>query len=480
MGGLRRIAARPGLVRNFASLLGAEAVTRILGIVTFILVVRSAGAEPLGHLVFAQALIGYVSVVGDGGLSTYMQRQIAGRSERIPEQVSAATVTQLGIGTLLGVVIAAIALLLPLESERARLLLVLTPVLVAQALSLLYVLQALEDMVPVALIRIVIQVVVSGIAIPGVLLTNDIVWMAAATWIGLTVGNLACWVMLRRRHAFRLAPFTLDVIPTLVRHGLPFLGIALVTQLLLNLDVVVLGLIRDPAEVGEYGAAFRLIFLLFSVSGILATAVLPQLVWRFRDDIGRFTMLLETLVRLVARITLPVTALLVVESSRAVPQLLGPDFIASAPLVSVLSGWLPLGFYNTVLGIGLIAAGLQKRYFQAAAVAAVTSAAMLILLVPLYGSWGAAWTLIAREGVILALFTLVTMRLRLASPLRELLGQSHMFVVPVGALIALAWAWPGRPLAVSIGAWLLVVLALEAAARWPVLRELAGVRQPPP
>lgn len=473
----RRMLER-GIVRNFVSLLGAEGITRLLGVVTFVVVVRSVGPASIGHLVFAQAILSYVSVLGDGGLTTYMQRQIASRTGSIAEQVTAATTVQAGIGGVLAAVLVAGALLLPIESDRSRLLIVLAPALLVQGLSLAYVLQALEDMVPVALVRIAIQVVVSAISLPGVVLTGDIAWMAVATWAGLAVGNLFVWVALRRRHRFRLARFPASMLVSLVRNGMPFLGIAIVTALLLNVDIIVLGMSRPPDEVGEYGAAFRLVFLLFSVSGILATVALPQLVSRFAHDRKRYTVLLETLVRLVARTAFPVVALLAVEATTIVPALLGADFEASAPLVAVLAGWLPLGFYNTAVGVGLIAAGLHHRYLQAVAVAGAVSIGLLIGLVPTLGAPAAAWILLVRETVILLLFTTIAVRARLASPAPQLLRQLHMIVVPASSLVLLALLWPDRPPLASLVTWAGATLALEGMAGWPVLRELGAIARP--
>ena len=107
-----------------------------------------------------------------------------------------------------------------------------------------------------------------------------------------------CWTLLRRREAIRVRRPDADEVIGLLTRGLPFLGSALLIQAIINLDVIVLGVLRSTRDVGIYSAAFRLAFFALMLAGLVATAVFPQLVHRWQADRMSFQRLLARLIRL--------------------------------------------------------------------------------------------------------------------------------------------------------------------------------------
>ena len=249
---LRGLAQR-GLVRNFAALLIAEVITRASSIVSVALVARIVGAPAMGYLALAQALTAFASMLGDGGITTLAQRQIAARHDAAGRVATVATVAQVILGTLALVLFGIAALVLPLPPEASRLLIVLLPVVLGQALSLVYVLQALERMRSVAAVKVVTQLTTAVVGLTLVFLTDDVLWVAVATTVGIVAGDaVSAWILLRE-HRLRPVPAALAGLGSMISEGSPFLGITLLTQVLLQLDIIVLGFMRPAAEVGPYG-----------------------------------------------------------------------------------------------------------------------------------------------------------------------------------------------------------------------------------
>jgi O-antigen/teichoic acid export membrane protein len=142
----------------------------------------------------------------------------------------------------------------------------------------------------------------------------------------------------------------------------------------------------------------------------------------------------------------------------------------------VLAFWIPLGFYNSVVAIGLVAAGQQRTYLLIAAVGAVITTALLLALVPLFGGMGAAAAVVIREAAMLVLFSFVSAAGLATNTIGVFLRQLLWLLVPLGLLLALNAVMPNLSLFVSLGIVLLSVLAIEWLGGWRLYRDLLGIR----
>lgn len=472
---LRGLAQR-GLVRNFAALLIAEVITRASSIVSVALVARIVGAPAMGYLALAQALTAFASMLGDGGITTLAQRQIAARHDAAGRVATVATVAQVILGTLALVLFGIAALVLPLPPEASRLLIVLLPVVLGQALSLVYVLQALERMRSVAAVKVVTQLTTAVVGLTLVFLTDDVLWVAVATTVGIVAGDVvSAWILLRE-HRLRPVPAALAGLGSMISEGSPFLGITLLTQVLLQLDIIVLGFMRPAAEVGYYTGAYRLVLFVFTLSGLLSQAAFPQLVRRYVEDGARFQRLVRLLVRVAAHFTLPVTSMFIVEAPSIIRAVFGPEFAPGSDIMRILALWIPLGFYNSVVAIGLVAGGQQRTYLAIAAAGSVVTAVLLLVLVPPYGGLGAAAAVVLREATMLVLFSVASATALATDTIGVLLRQLLWLFVPLACLLGLNAVLPNLSLFVSLGVVVLSVLAIEWLGGWRLYRDLLGIR----
>lgn len=464
--------ARNGLVRNFTALFSAEIITKTLALVSFAVVSRVVGPAAMGFLAVAQTLTAFAAMVADGGISTLSQRQIAADASRVRNVASLATVAQVALASLTMMVAAVIIAVAPIGGEVTRLLVVLLPVFLAQAFSLVYVLQGLERMRDVAYVRVATQVTTAGLALVMVLATSDVLWAAIAIPIGTFLGDGLCLWFLFRRYHLRFEAVGIRPVGMVIRGGSAFLGIALLTQMLNSMDVIALSIFGSPEAVGIYSVAYRLVLVAFTVSALLTQAAFPQLVRRFRSNIGRFQDLLRLLVRLAAHFTLPATAMLVVEAPSIIRALFGPDFAASSDVLRLLAFWIPLGFYNSVIAIALVAAGRQQMYLGIVGFGVVVTAVGLVILVPIAGSIGAAQAVLVREASMVVLFSLASSQTLRTGTIRIFARQALWFIVPFAALFALNLALPFFSLFLSLAVLLASVLLVEWASGWPLMTEL--------
>ena len=144
-----------------------------------------------------------------------------------------------------------------------------------------------------------------------------------------------------------------------VRQALPFWWLAIVTQVFVGVDVVMLGIWRAPEEVGIYAAAFRLVaFLLLGIS-LINTAVFPMVAAAGQ----RGASALVAIVKLYWMVALAVAACLLLVGLPMTPMFLklayGDGFRAAVPLMRILIVGSAIQTLNGALAQPLLAVGKE-------------------------------------------------------------------------------------------------------------------------
>lgn len=462
------------LVRGATLLLASEVAGRVLTLVSMLVVARVLGPMALGQLAIAQAVVAYASVLGDGGLTTLTQRTMVREPVQAERLASTTTTIQLALSTVLVIALLGASAVLPVDEAVRHLVIVLSPLLAVQALNLFYVLQAREQVGALAVVRTLGQTAVAGLSVALVIVTQSNTWVAVAIWTGALLADMFCFGALRSV-GFRVRLPDWDVGKHLLKSGWPYLGMALLSQVLLNFDVLVLGATRSSQEVGEYTAAYRIFLFTSGLVGLVVAVTFPELVRRFRDDPPAFASFLTALVRQSTRVGYALAAVVAVTAPEIISILYGAEYRKSGFILAVLFLSVPLAYCNSLLGQGLLAAGRERDYLANIAVTAAVAIAAVLVLVPRYGAGAAAWVVLAGELVTLTLFNLVYARHVNVVPARELAVQLPWLAAPALSLWVLTAAWHSAPLYAEVGVWIVSLLVLDLATGRQFYRESIGL-----
>lgn len=169
---------------------------------------------------------------------------------------------------------------------------------------------------------------------------------------------------------------------SMIRYGLNLTGFELVNFFSRNLDNILIGRVWGDAALGFYSRAYRLV--LFPVSQIrtpLVAVAMPALS-RLQDEPLRFRNYYRRLLSILAIACMPISAFVVVASEPLVLTLLGPQWLAVAPL----AGWLAVAaFLQPVAGLFgavLMAKGLANRHFRCGFASALFLTLVFITTIP--------------------------------------------------------------------------------------------------
>ncbi|MEE9903818.1 MAG: oligosaccharide flippase family protein [Chlorobium sp.] len=170
----------------------------------------------------------------------------------------------------------------------------------------------------------------------------------------------------------------------------PLLGVSLVSMIAYWLDILLLGMLGGPVLSGLYQPAARTAGLLRAVlpafSGIAAPLVAALQAGDESAETGRLYRLVT---RWMVLLVTPATLFLMV-LPEPVLLLFGPRFSASAPALALLAAAAFVQSFGGIAGTVLSMAGHGRVTFLNALVALAVQVALSVLLIPLYGTAGAA------------------------------------------------------------------------------------------
>jgi O-antigen/teichoic acid export membrane protein len=446
---------------TLARLVG-EAVGKVASLAFFVVIARELGQEQFGDFVFAMSLSTVFLIVAGLGLQELLGREIAKDARRADDLVwNVIAVRGLALVALLVVMTGVVALQgRPLESAALILIVSLGIGFEDQAGVLYAVFNGRERQQYVAFTLIVNRVSTAlmgiGAAVAGAGAVTIAILFAAGSALGLlTAYWLMYWFVLRPRMSVRPRAWR-----TLLGTSVPLAVPGILGTLSFRMSVVLLGLVSaGSAEVGEFGAGYRLIEAAMFVPAAFNAAALA---WFSREaEIGRgFEMAIKTVLTLM----LPIGLGLALFADPLIEALYGADYAGAVTPLRLLGAMVVLwGVSSTVVTV-LVSRGRPDVYNLPALVALVPNAVLALVLIPGHGADGAAIAALAGAAVLVTLVLPRTARLvgagvsvrALAAPLA---GGAAMALC-AAALSGLPWI----PAAiVSVAVYAAAFLAIERA-----------------
>lgn len=372
LSGLKLRAARGG-----AATVAAQLSRQAIGLVGTMILARVLLPADFGLVAMVTAVVGFVAVFREMGLST-ATIQLETVTE---EQVSALFWVNLGVGLLLTLVVAALSPAVAWLYQEPRLLWI-TPVIASCFLTSglagqhRALLQRQMRFTALAVVDIVLELVQTGAGV-GLALAGWGYWAIVVNVpLGHLVGAVGLWWACRWRPSW---PVKGCDIRSLLSFGGHLVGFNLTSYLTRNLDKILVGRAWGEGELGLYNKSYNL--LLSPVSNItvpIGTVAVPALS-RLQDSPEEYRKLYLQVVSVIALVAMPIAALMFVAAEDLVQVVLGGRWAQAAAMLRLLGvsalfqpiyhthSWvqISLGRTDRLLRWGLISAALIVASFAA-------------------------------------------------------------------------------------------------------------------
>lgn len=392
------------LVRGVVGTAGVKVAARLLGLFAGILLARWLGAEGYGIYSFALAIVTLLAIPGQLGLPHFVVRQVAvylgrGNLSLIKGLLESAAFAVIITGGVLASVAALIVLFWVSESGAvnpdvliwafATLPFIgLCGILSASVRGLGYVVlgQIPDDLVrPIAFLCTLSAFVLVGLEVDA---KRGVQLYLAATVTATAVGG---WSLIKLRPVGFSQTQIQRKICEWAAGALPFLVLAGTYAVTQQSDIVMLGVMAEAAEVGVYRVAAIMAPLVVFGLTLVETAIAPHLA--MHHDAGNLYALQKIIsaAALAALLMGGAVATVFIFSGRLfLPLIFGAEFsVAAGPLAILASGYL----IAAATGPGAMALAMTGNVWigaVAVGVAGVLNIALNLVLIPYYGSMGAA------------------------------------------------------------------------------------------
>jgi lipopolysaccharide exporter len=351
-GGLARLASR-GAMWQSVSFLGGK----VLLLAATIVLARVLTPEEFGLVSLALVVIGFIDIIADLGVS---QALIYLDASRRRTNAALITTVTLGIGVAVALAVAAPVVGDQLNQPDTE------PLLRLLALSLF---AGSVGVVPDTLLRksldfrrrVPVQLSLSatrGVLAIVLALTGFGVWaLAIAQVVAQCVSSAVAWSLVDYRPGRDLWRINRQTLSELLRFGLPTAVNGLLSNLVLNVDYVIVGRVLGATQLGLYTLAFRVPeMLIVAVFQIVSTVAFPAYS-QVRKKLERVRRAYLRVVRLQSSYGLLMGGLLCVLAPLVVTEVFGSEWESSIRAMQALAVYaafrsLGMGVTDLLKGIG--------------------------------------------------------------------------------------------------------------------------------
>ena len=236
--------------------------------------------------------------------------------------------------------------------------------------------------------------------------------------------------------------------------ALPFAMHGLLWIIYYQIDIIILKALTTEAEVGFYGAAYRVMEIFAALPRVVFFVAFTRFAQCHADAPQELPKQMVKALRMLFLMILPCLVLAGFAQPFVIPLLFGQAFTISVGLLAVLLPGLALNMFNTVNETYLLTTGREIRLTPLLLKTSAANVVMNLVLIPRLGALGAAIATVGSE-IILCILGMMQM---LNSPVRPAVRRI-IFLIPSCLMVAVipSLYWLGLPMLSAMG--LLILLS---------------------
>jgi O-antigen/teichoic acid export membrane protein len=387
------------IIKNTFWLFSGQLVSRVLRAVIVIYAARVLGAGSWGAFSYAISIAAFLTVFSDIGINALITKEAARKSARKYRYLATAFFVKLALLVLLVVLVFVFLPYITNIPEAAMIMPILLLVFAFDTLRDLgsAVSRALEKMHIESLVGVFTNL---AIMVLGFILLFAYRTSVALAWgyaIGSALGLIMILYVLRDSFKNLFSNFDRSLIKPILATAWPFGLLSIMGVINLNTDIVMLGWMRTPEEVGYYSAAQKIVLLFYVIPSLIGTSIFPLLARSAYSAPARARAVLERSVAFVIMLSIPLTVLGIFFAPFIINILFGAVYIPSVLTFQILMLTLLIVYPTTLIGNAIFAYDVQKSFVPFVITSAIGNVFFNILLIPFYGIEGAAISTIATQ-----------------------------------------------------------------------------------
>ena len=454
------------LSHNILSLFSADLVRRVLGFISVAYLARILGKADFGAVNLGFAVLAYGMVLSAAGFPMIGTKKIA---QGAPLEIVGQVIGSRLISTILVLAMIIITVITGVQNRTITWLIILFLFsLLPQIFFVDWFFQGKETMGVVSAARILQSVVYLTVIFVFVRTADNVLWVAAGNICGECAASTLLFMQFRKKYSDIRIRFTPSL--HLFKQSAPLAIGLILTTLMMNYPVLALGILKTSSDVGIYSAAGKLVYFLMMGDRILVLLLLPASARKFHTSPEKFQRLLRDSLQWILLISLPLAVGGMLIADDLIRIVFGAEYGGSAPVLQVFIWYFFLTMLHTVFTSGLIGAGGEKSYGKIMSITAFAYFFTVSAGAFWFGPIGAAFGVVAAEGLSVVLIGRSLRLLVPLSPPEKLLRvvlSVVLMAVGVASVVQYGFLWA---VLAGVGSYCLFILLLRAVA-WSDVKE---------
>lgn len=432
-----------GIAKNTIVHMTGKFVSLILGLVSVAIMTRYLGQEGYGYYTTAIAFLQFFGILADFGFSLTTVQMISRPGADQNRILNA--VMSLRIITGLSFLALAPILIWTFPYSPFIKLGVLIMVVSFFCITLIQTLTGLFQkelkMFEVTAAEVAGRVLLVAMVVLAAVFHANIYWIFGAISLG-SVVNLALVFFYSKRYITWRWQVDFTIWKEVWRRAWPMALSICFNLIYLRMDIIILSLTRSPAEVGLYGATYRVLDVLTMLPAVFMGIVLPIATTYYEsNNRGKLLELLQKAFDALMICAVPIVLGTLVIGKSVMTFVAGKEFALSGDILRVLIWAAGAIFVTTLFGYAVVAIHQQKRSMWGYLTTAILTLIGYILTIPRFGYWGAAWFTVFSETMIAVWMAILVYRCLKFFPSLRIVKKSVLASLIMVLILYLIQGW---------------------------------------
>ena len=390
------------LVKNFVSLMGAEAFTKLITFAAFAYLARLFGPAGFGVIEWSLAVLMCASLIVDQGFSAYGAREIARKPDNSGRLVAEIVTARFLLAFFGYAAVAAFSLIYVQDTTVQGLMLIYGLSLWGLPLLLQWAFQGHDRMYLVAWIQLVRQSIFVAFIFVCVRERDDLLLVGAAEVAAVTTAAMLS-VWLYGRNFSKITTLRPALSTKLFREGVP-IGISQMFWVVKMFGAtLILGLVATLEDTGYFAAAMRILIAVHTFVWLYYFNLLPSFSRAWQNGGEKLAVLIGNSMRIVLLASILVGIVWILAAPYVMKIVYGEAFISGGVALQWMAAVCVAAAISGHYRFGLIAAGFQKQEMLTSGLGALLAALLIPIGYSQAGTSGAAAALVVAElGILLS------------------------------------------------------------------------------
>ena len=380
------------LIRSVAHLAPGEALSRLSSVAIVVFLGHLYGVVVLGVYALAVTISQYLQPIIDFGLRHIGARLVAQRPHLVGEIVRRVQYRRLRMAGAALPLIVVYVLAVRLPAPMKAFLLVFCFSSTLYAFSLDWAAWGRNQLHLVGFARAVVPVSILAFLFLGRGNSGQALWwMVAGNIFGYLAQAAVFWAWWKKHkpHGSALIEEQRLISDSLAWRRSRIMGLAWLGNLAFNsIDMLMLGVMSNPRQVGLYSAAYRVLNQVLVAYYLFTQSLYPEL--SRQNSAQRVRMLRAKILLTLLGAGAAIAAVVAMARQPLVMLLFGHQFLAACPLLFLLAWAIPLDFLTSYLSNAYLAWGMENSVLLCTAIGAASNILLNFLWIPIYGAAAAA------------------------------------------------------------------------------------------